>query len=109
MRNSLKGTVLDQITIDEFTPKSGVSEEVAVVSFYAKDDEPAQDLNTYIQRGYIEVIDAEVSPNPDKDGNYLVFVEIERNQHFLDVFLRLVKDIENLTGSLDMESKTVQC
>lgn len=101
MRNSLKGTVLDKITVDEFTPKSGVSEEVAVVAFYAKDDEPAQDLNTYIQRGYIEVIDAEVSPNPDEDGNYLIFVEIARNDQFLDVLLRLVKDIENLTGKLD--------
>lgn len=105
MRNSLKGTILDQVTIDEFTPKSGVSEEVAVVAFYAIDDEPAQDLNTYIQRGYIEVIDAEVSPNPDEDGNYLVFVEIQRNQHFLDVFLRLIKDIENLVGQVDWKVK----
>ena len=70
MRNSLKGTVLETITVDEFTPKSGVSEEVAVIAFRLNDDAPAQDLNTYIQRGYIDVIDAEVSPNPDEDGNY---------------------------------------
>ena len=101
MRNSLKGTVLDKITIDEFTPKSGVTEEVAVVAFYAIDEAPAQDLNTFIQRGYIEVIDAEVSPNPDEDGNYLVFVEISRDASFLEILLRLVKDIENLTGSQD--------
>ena len=31
MRNSLKGTVLETITVDEFTPKSGVAEEVAVM------------------------------------------------------------------------------
>ena len=101
MRNSLKGTILDKITIDEFTPKSGVSEEVAVVAFYATDDAPAQDLNTYIQRGYVDVIDAEVSPNPDEDGNYVVFVEVARDANFLDIFLRLVKDIENVAGSCD--------
>lgn len=105
MRNSLKGTILDKITVDEFTPKSGISEEIAVVAFYAIDEEPAQDLNTFIQRGYIEVVDAEVSPNPDEDGNYLIFVEIARDQNFLDVFLRLIKDIENLTGSQDWNVK----
>tara|TARA_B100000929_G_scaffold289750_1_gene281282 strand:- start:554 stop:1246 length:693 start_codon:yes stop_codon:yes gene_type:complete len=101
MRNSLKGTVLETITVDEFTPKSGVSEEVAVIAFRLNDDAPAQDLNTYIQRGYIDVIDAEVSPNPDEDGNYLVFVEVARNDQFLDVMLRLIKDVENLTGKMD--------
>jgi hypothetical protein len=103
MRNSLKGTIIDKISIDEFKPKSGVTEEVAVVAFYAIDDEPAQDLNTYIQRGYIDVIDAEVSPNPDVNGHYVVFVEIERNTDFLELFLRLVRDIENVTGAVEWQ------
>lgn len=103
MRNSLKGTIIDKVTIDEFTPKSGVTEEVAVVAFYAIDDEPAQDLNTYIQRGYIDVIDAEVSPNPDAEGNYVVFVELERNRDFLELFMRLMKDIENVTGAVEWQ------
>lgn len=103
MRNSLKGTIIDKISIDEFTPKSGVTEEVAVIAFYAIDEAPAQDLNTYIQRGYIDVIDAEVSPNPDVDGYYLVFVEIERSRDFLELFMRLIKDVENVTGVVEWQ------
>jgi len=101
MRNSLKGTILPKISIDEFTPKSGVTEEVAVVALYAIDDAPAQDLNSYVQRGYVDVIDAEVSPNPDEEGNYLIFIEIARDKNFLDVLLMLIKDIENVTGPMD--------
>lgn len=98
MRNSLKGTIDPYVTIDEFTPKSGNSSEIAVVSFYAIDLAPAKDLNTFLQRGYTEIIDTEVSPNPDENGKYLVFVEIERDANFSEVLRFVVKEITNLTG-----------
>lgn len=96
----LSGTVSEVITLDEFAPKSGNDDEVVVVGFYTTDQEPANDLNTFIQRGVIDVIDTEVSPNPDHLGRYLVFVELRRDKTFPETLRALLVDVENLSGSL---------
>jgi len=93
----LRGTVLPKVSIDEFEPKAGDTEQVIVVAFYLLDQEPAEDLNTFIQRGYIDTLDVEVSPNTDDDGRYLVFVEMTRDESFPSKFIALIKDIENVT------------
>ena len=76
----LKGTILPTVSIDEFEPKAGDNENVIVVAFYLIDQDPAEDLNTFIQRGVVDTLDVEVSPNTDDDGRYLVFVEMARNE-----------------------------
>jgi hypothetical protein len=101
----LKDTIQSLISIDEFQPKAGSEENVIVVAFYFNDKEPAQDLNTFIQRGFIDTLDVEVSPNTDEDGRYLVFVEMDRSIDFPQKFNALVKDVENLTGKLDWRIK----
>jgi hypothetical protein len=101
----LKDTIFPLISLDEFDPKSGKPEEVVVIGFYAKDDDPARDFNTFVQRGSVDVLDTEVSPNPDELGRYLIFVELERNEIFPETFKYLVKDIENLTGKMDWKVK----
>lgn len=97
----LRGTILPKISIDEFEPKAGDTDAVIVVAFYMLDQNPADDLNTFIQRGFIDTVDVEVSPNTDEDGNYLVFVEMERNETFPEKFKALIKDVENVAGKLD--------
>jgi hypothetical protein len=106
MHGDLKGTVLPDVSIDEFTPKAGDVKDVIVVAFYLTDQEPAEDLNTFIQRGVIDTLDVEVSPNTDEDGRYLVFVEMSRNDTFPNKLQALVKDISNLSGKLDWKIKT---
>jgi hypothetical protein len=98
--------ILPVVSIDEFEPKAGKEEDVIVVAFYLLDKDPAEDLNTFIQRSYINILDAEVSPNTDKDGNYLVFVELNRDKTFPDKFVALVKDIENVSGKLKWKVRT---
>lgn len=102
----LAGTVLPEISIDEFQPKSGTDLEVIVVAFYLNDDAPAADLNTFIQRGFIDTLDVDVSPSTDEKGNYLVFVEMSRDETFPNKFIALIKDVENLTGKMDWEIRT---
>lgn len=102
----LAGTVLPDISIDEFEPKAGNDREVIVVAFYLDDQPPAEDLNTFIQRGFIDTLDVEVSPNTDEEGRYLVFVEMSRNDTFPNKFQALLKDVENLTGEMDWQVKT---
>jgi len=94
----LAGTILPDVSIDEFEPKAGSNEDVIVVAFYLNDEEPAEDLNTFIQRGFIDTLDVEVSPNTDEEGRYLVFVEMSRDDTFPQKFQALLKDINNLAG-----------
>ena len=102
----LAGTILPLVSIDEFEPKAGDTKSVIVVAFYLLDQDPAEDLNTFIQRGYIDALDVEVSPNTDEDGRYLVFVEMERNDTFPNKFQALLKDVENVAGKQDWKVKT---
>jgi len=101
----LIGTVAPIVSIDEFQPKAGDEKDVIVVAFYFKDVEPAQDLNTFIQRGVIDVLDVEVSPNTDEEGRYLVFIEMGRTSEFPTKFKALVRDVENLTGDVKWRVK----
>jgi len=102
----LAGTLLPEVSIDEFEPKAGGDLEVIVVAFYLTDEAPAEDLNTFIQRGFIDTLDVEVSPNTDEEGRYLVFVEMSRDDTFPNKFQALLKDVENLTGSMEWKIKT---
>jgi len=102
----LAGTVLPNVSIDEFEPKAGDDKDVIVVAFYLDDQNPADDLNTFIQRGSIDTLDVEVSPNTDEEGRYLVFVEMSRDDTFPNKFQALLKDVGNLTGKMDWEVKT---
>ncbi len=94
----LNGMVIPLISIDEFEPKMGSTEEVIVVSFFCKDELPAFDLDEFIDKSVTEFLDSEVSPNPNEDGFYLVFVEFKRQPNFWLKFYDLVKDIENVAG-----------
>ena len=94
----LAGTILPDVSIDEFEPKAGEDKDVIVVAFYLDDEGPADDLNTFIQRGFIDTLDVEVSPNTDEEGRYLVFVEMSRDDTFPEKFQALLKDVSNLAG-----------
>jgi hypothetical protein len=102
----LHGTILPNVSIDEFEPKAGKDTEVIVVAFYLLDQDPADDLNTFIQRGVIDSLAVEVSPNTDDEGRYLVFVEMERDDTFPNKFQALLKDIENISGKMEWKVKT---
>ena len=102
----LFGTILPDVSIDDFEPKAGNDSNVIVVAFYINDKDPAEDLNTFIQRGYIDTLDVEVSPSTDEDGHYLVFVEMSRDDTFPNKFQALIKDVENLTGNMKWKIRT---
>jgi hypothetical protein len=102
----LEGNIMPDVSIDEFEPKAGDEKDVIVVAFHLKDQEPADDLNTFIQRGAIDTLDVEVSPNTDDQGRYLVFVEMSRDDTFPNKFQALLKDVSNLAGKMPWEVTT---
>ena len=104
-RNALEHLVLPIISIDEFESK--ISDKRAiVVGFYVGDEDPATDLSNFIDKSSFPVLDTEISPAPTPEGQYVVFVEIQRSSQFPEIILELVSDINNLTS---LESWSFQC
>jgi hypothetical protein len=93
----LEHLILPDVSVDEFEPKSGQPDNVVVVGFYAEDQEPANDLASFIERGSHDILDTEVSPAPDENGRYLIFVEMNRDESMFDNTVKILKDIGKLT------------
>lgn len=88
--------------VDSYKSKIGDDEDIIVLSFTVDRDEPAKDLENFIEMGYEFVLDADVSPGETDDGVFKVFVELERTRHAPKQIFELLKGIEKLTGIPDM-------
>ena len=100
--NDLEGLVKKVFDIDAYRSKIGDDEDVIVLSFTVDFEDPAKDLENFIEMGYEFVLDADVSPGETDDGNYRVFVEIERSRHAPSQIIELLDGIERLTGIPNM-------
>lgn len=98
----LKGLVKKVFEIDTYRSKIGDDQDVIVLSFTVDFEDPAKDLENFIEMGYEFVLDADVSPGETDDGNYKVFVEIERGRHAAKQIIELLDGIERLTNIPDM-------
>jgi len=104
--NDLVNTVLKKISVDEFEPKTGNSEDVLVLGFQLSENLPSKDLYKFLNNSIIEMRDIEVSPNPNPDGYYMVFCELDRQENVLDNIKGIVKEVERLSGKLNWEVST---
>ena len=52
----------------------------------------------FVEKGYEWVIDADVSSGEMDDGDYIVFVEAEREDTLPKNIISMMKDVMNLTG-----------
>jgi len=84
--------------IDSYKSKIGNDEEVAVLSFTVDHEDPAKDLENFVEMGYDFVLDADVTPGETDDGYYIVFVELERGRHLPEQIMEIVQGINKLTG-----------
>lgn len=91
----LQSLISSNVSVAEFEPKTGDTNDVVVVGFYCKDEAPADDLASFIEKSVIDILDTEVSPNPDDNGFYMVFVEIE-NEELMDKVFGLLEDVSRL-------------
>ena len=101
--NELKSLVKSQVTIADFEPKVGTTDDVTVITFYVNDEKPADDLARFIERGVNEILDTEVSPTADENGMYLVFVEIKNE----DLMRKVFEILEDITGLVDIKEWTI--
>jgi len=97
-QNDLARLIIPIVHFDEYESKMGKDEDVCVASFKVNGKLPAKDLVNFIEKGYEWCIDADISAGELEDGDYLVFVEVERTKELPVQLMQMVTDILNLTG-----------
>ena len=97
LAGDLKMLVRDIFEVDSYASKMGSDKDVVVVSFTVESNEPADDLVTFLERGYDFVLDADKSPGELEDGKYKVFVEIERNKRIGEQIAEMLDGVSKLT------------
>ena len=102
----LQDTILKNISIDEFEPKTGELQEVSVLGFFVQDRNAGNDLYRFINNSVIETRDVELTPNPTEDGYYMVFAELDRDNDLNDTINNLLLDVQNVAGQLNWQFKT---
>ena len=95
----LENLVLPLVSIDEFESK--LDDDSIVVGFYVQDKDPANDLNRFIQKGSIDLLDTDVSPAPNEDGYFMVFVEMLRDHEFPHRLIDILETLHGLTEVKD--------
>lgn len=114
----LNDLIQSTISIDEFESK--IDKDAVVTAFFVSNEDAADDLAFFIESGNYDILDADVSPGPDNDGYYLVFVEFIRNKNFPKTLKEILDSLENLTnvdswkftwyksdGELDFNKKSI--
>ena len=102
----LKNVVLKKLSIDEFEPKTGDAKDVLVLGFQVTESNVGQDLYGFLNGAVVDVRDIEVSPNPNDNGYYMVFVEMDRKEGVVENIKTLIRDTERLAGKLEWEART---
>lgn len=96
--NDLKYFVRNVFEIDSFKSKIGNDDETVVISFTVEQQEPADDLENFIEMGYSFVLDADVTPGETEDGVYKVFVELERSKKVPGQIYEILEGVTKITG-----------
>jgi hypothetical protein len=95
--HDLKGLVVPKVTVDEYKSRVGTDSDIVTLAFTIKSEEAGKDLCSWFERGYDFVLDAKVSDGELPNGNYLVFVEMNRRRSVPERIIRLIKDMITLT------------
>jgi hypothetical protein len=97
----LRHFVKKVIEVDAFKSKIGDDQDIVTISFTVDHEDPAKDLENFIEMGYDFVLDADVSPGELDDGTYKVYVELERNRHVAEQIKEILDGVEKITGITD--------
>lgn len=96
-KGDLARLIHNELHVDEYKSKMGNDEDMVVVSFKVGGKDPAIDLVNFIEKGYDWVIDADTSAGEMDDGDYIVFVEMERTPRVPGQIMEMINDMVGLT------------
>jgi hypothetical protein len=92
----LEDYVSEIFGIDRYRSKMGEDRDIVVLNFKVKEKYPAIDLMEFIEKGYDFILDADISAGEENDGQYQVFVEIERTPNLTNQLKELIGGISHL-------------
>ena len=99
------GDLIDYVseifTVDQYSSKMGEDSDIVVLGFKVKEKNPATDLMEFIEKGYNFILDADMSAGEETDGQYQVFVEIERTPELTEQLKELLGGVGQLCGCRD--------
>lgn len=95
-KGDLEDLVLPLISVNEYESK--IDEDAIVFAIYVADQDAANDLNRFIQKTPVAIIDTDISPAPDTKGYYLVFFELLNNKKLSENALSIIDEISPLVG-----------
>lgn len=96
--NDLAGMIEPVIMVDRHVPKLEAEEDAIVIAFQCRREESGHDLSDFIERGPFDVLDADVSPAPDENGNYFVFIELPRSHRSWAMLTKILDHVRRVTG-----------
>jgi hypothetical protein len=92
----LKNYVSEVFTVDRYSSKMGEDQDIVVLGFRVREKNPAIDMMEFIEKGYPFILDADMSAGEENDGQYQVFVEIERTPGLTEQLKELLSGIGQL-------------
>lgn len=90
--------ISNKIHFDEYNSKMGRADSVVTASFKVKQREPALDLVSFLETGYDWILDADISSGEIKDGEFIVFLEMQRRKDLTEKVIKLLNDLQHLTN-----------
>ena len=96
-QSDLKDLVYHIFEIDTYASKMGEDKNIVTLSFTVKGKAPADDLVRFLEGGYSFILDADATAGEQSDGNYRVFVELERNKFSTKDIIEIVDGVKKLS------------
>ena len=94
----LEGIVDSQFSVDQFKSKMGEDQDVCVLTFTCNSQAGAKDLESFAEKGYKNILDADATPGTMIDGKYKVFVEFPRDDKLAMSITEFLGDLKKLTN-----------
>ena len=98
LKNDLAHLIDKVVEIDSYKSKMGEDSDIVTLAFSVHGNEPAKDLENFIEKGYPFVLDADVTSGEQTDGTYKVFVEMERNKDIPTNILEIADGVSKLAN-----------
>ena len=102
-QHDLKELVYHIFEIDSYASKMGDDKNIITLSFTVKANAAADDLVRFLEGGYSFILDSDVTAGEQNDGNYRVFVEIERDKSANENIMEIVDGIKKLADVEDFK------
>jgi hypothetical protein len=98
--NDLKALIDATISLDQYKSKVGKDSEIIVMAIKCMDEEPAKDLSQFLETGH-KTLDVDISPGPDQEGKYTVFIEMERDSEAFKKIDDMLEDIKRVDNEIE--------